>query len=93
MAIDDVRTPDAAEYFSMSMVETGRLRTIGYWGASLISLAVYVGALMWILSSNTAKIYGFPVSHDLRTLIEIALQIGPILAALFIRERRVEGCL
>lgn len=83
MAIDRFGTADAAACFSPEIAGTGYRRAIGYWTASIFALAAYAGLLIWILSSSTAKVYGFPVSHDLPTLIEITLQIGPMLAAFF----------
>ena len=53
-----------------------------YLGAS-IALLGYAGATMFLLSQSITKIYGFPVSHDVRTQIEIALQACPMLAAIF----------
>jgi hypothetical protein len=80
MALHLPGTAEAAG-FSADIVMTGNRRTIWYWTASIVALAAYAWALIWILSSSTAKVYGFPVSHDLPTLIEITLQVGPMLAA------------
>jgi hypothetical protein len=80
MALHLLETAEAAG-FSADIVTTGNRRTIWYWLASIVALAAYAWAMIWILSSSTAKVYGFPVSHDLPTLIEITLQVGPMLAA------------
>jgi hypothetical protein len=85
MALHQLETAKAAGFsadgFSADIVATGNRRTIWYWPASIVAQAAYAWALIWILASNTAKVYGFPVSHDLPTLIEITLQVGPMLAA------------
>src|SRR5687768_8872606 len=54
-----------------------------YAAASMAALAGYTSAVAYILSHSTAKVYGFPVSYDIRTLVEIALQVCPMLAAIF----------
>ncbi len=68
------------------------------YAATVIALGGYTAVTAWILSSNTARVYGFAVSHDLPTLVEIVLQICPMLAALFMVpltgvKDRVIGCL
>jgi hypothetical protein len=101
MAIDLTGTADTAACFPAEIAGTDYRRAAGYWAASVFALAAYVGAIIWILSSSTAKVYGFPVSHDLATLIEITLQVGPMLAAFFmvlllpVKDRIIEsmaGC-
>jgi ABC-2 type transport system permease protein len=49
---------------------------------TLVPLA-YFAAVAFALSRSTIQMYGFPVSPDLRTAIEIALQACPMVAALF----------
>src|SRR6185312_14820538 len=100
MASNQLATPEPVS-FAADLAIARRLRAVGYWLASIVSLVGYFGLLTWILSTNTAKVYGFAVNHDLPTLIEITLQIGPMMAALFmvmllpVKERVIEwmhGC-
>ena len=73
--------------FEPTASELSELEYVRSWTrASGIALALvgYTASAAYILSSNTSKVYGFPVSHDLRTLVEIALQVCPMLAALFL---------
>jgi hypothetical protein len=55
-----------------------------YFTAVVIAVAGYIALAAWILSTNTERVYGFAISHDPRTAIEIALQICPMLAAIFL---------
>jgi ABC-2 type transport system permease protein len=48
--------------------------------SSVLGAAVYIAAVVYVLSASTARVYGFSVSRDFRTLIEIALQVCPMLA-------------
>jgi hypothetical protein len=49
--------------------------------AVVSAMVAYAGLTTYILHNSSSRVYGFPVSHDIRTLIEIALQISPMLAA------------
>ncbi len=74
---------DRLDTFDFTAEVTATKRTAGlYYATALIGLAGYTGVAAWILSTNTARIYGFPISHDPRTAIEIALQICPMMAAI-----------
>lgn len=61
-----------------------KVRTGSYFAAAVIAIAGYIALAAWILSTNTDRVYGFAISHDPRTAIEIALQICPMLAAIFL---------
>ena len=84
MATHRLGVSEAATFLSRDLVSAQRRRVAGYWMASVVALAAYVGLLVWVLESSTGKVYGFPVSHDLPTLIEITLQVGPMIAAFFL---------
>jgi hypothetical protein len=65
--------------------------------AAIVGFAAYTSLAAYILASNTARVYGFPISRDLRSLIEITFEICPMLAAfvlvllLPVKERVVEA--
>lgn len=65
---------------SLSMV--GR-KSIAAFAVPGLAPVAYLAAVAFLLSRNTLQMYGFPVSPDLRTATEIALQVCPMLAALF----------
>lgn len=68
-----------------------------YAAASMAALVAYTSAVAYILAHSTAKVYGFPISFDIRTLVEIALQVCPMLAAIFmvllspLRDQLIQG--
>jgi Peptidase family M1 domain len=47
-----------------------------------IALLCYGGVTSFLLSQSMARVYGFPVFHDVRTRLEIALRVCPMLAAI-----------
>ena len=84
MLSDRLETSERAEPTAAELSELEYLRSWMRVSGVALALAGYIAATAYILSSNTSRIYGFPVSHDLRSLIEIALQVCPMIAALFL---------
>ena len=64
------------------MIRT-RSKAVAALAALILIPAAYFAAVAYLLSRSTLQMYGFPVSPDLHTAIEIALQTCPMLAALF----------
>jgi hypothetical protein len=73
-----------------------RSKAVAALAALILIPAAYFAAVAYLLSRSTLQMYGFPVSPDLHTAIEIALQTCPMLAALFmilfssVRERLIK---
>src|SRR5215470_3216895 len=51
--------------------------------AIVIAVLAHAALTFFLLSQSTSRVYGFPVFLDVRTRIELALQICPMLAAIF----------
>ena len=83
MLSDRLDTCNSVELTAVAS-RAGRGRVGLCTAAAVLALAAYTGATAWILSTNTARVYGFPISHDPRTVIEIAMQVCPMLAAMFL---------
>jgi hypothetical protein len=84
MLSDRLDTFDPLLLDEVDVPKTRKTRLGLQWLMTLLAVAAYEGITVWLLSSNTARVYGFPISHDPRTTIEIALQICPMLAAIFL---------
>jgi hypothetical protein len=63
--------------------DNSRLDVVLNLAGIAFALVAYAAATWFILSHSMAKVYGFPVFHDVRTLIEVALRACPMLAAIF----------
>ena len=84
MLSDRLDICNSVELTAAASTGAGRGRAGLCTAAAVLALAAYTGATGWILSTNTARVYGFPISHDPRTVIEIAMQVCPMLAAIFL---------
>ena len=86
MLLDRLDTFDFATDVPMNIAVAATAKTKSglYLTAITVAVAAYIALAAWILSTNTERVYGFAINHDPRTAIEIALQVCPMLAAIFL---------
>src|SRR5262245_31315087 len=83
MTMDHLNEIPEAASASRDLVRPGWRRLSLNASVAAVALAAYTGLLFYVLARGTAKVYGFAVSYDPRTLIEVAVQICPMLAAVY----------
>jgi hypothetical protein len=81
MLVDRLETRRTVEFAPARTPAPASRRTVTYAAAAILGFAAYAAMTGYILATNTARVYGFPVSRDLRSMIEIAFEICPMMAA------------